>query len=135
MYGLGNKAPLFQKSRLRLKISTIGHSRREERRPMIAPRDSKKIFCTVVRVPTLAERTHDRLARPSDLLPWADPYIARLVQNLQAEVRSERVSQQSNSVKADSIYSDLEPPSPLTESEEEWFDRPRFTVEEKTQNQ
>ena len=27
--------------------------------------------------------------RPSDLLPWADPYIARLVRNLQEEVRQE----------------------------------------------
>ena len=29
--------------------------------------------------------------RPSDLLPWADPYIARLVRNLQEEVRQEMV--------------------------------------------
>ncbi|TWT37068.1 hypothetical protein KOR34_20150 [Posidoniimonas corsicana] len=28
--------------------------------------------------------------RPSDLVPWADPYIASLVRKLQREVREER---------------------------------------------
>ena len=74
---------------------------------MVAPRNTKKIYCTIVRVPTMPERVADRLARPSDLLPWADPYIARLVENLQQEVRSERMTS------ATSLQAELEPPSPV----------------------
>ncbi len=97
---------------------------------MVAPReDAKKVYCTIVRVPTLAERTSNRLARPSDLLPWADPYIARLVSNLQNEVRSERISK-NNWNTASTLKADLEPPSPIIETEEEWADQPRFTVQE-----
>ena len=61
---------------------------------MVAPRKTKKVFCTVVKVPSTDERSigpDKRFStRPSDLLPWADPYIARLVRRLQAEVRSDR---------------------------------------------
>lgn|GEM_PF-4632032 len=68
---------------------------------MVASRKVQKIVCCVVRVPdhpkqpqryTLADSNRTRLnsPRPSDLLPWADPYITQLVRNLQHEVRSER---------------------------------------------
>ncbi|QDU90798.1 hypothetical protein Pla175_42110 [Pirellulimonas nuda] len=52
-----------------------------------------KIRCTVVSMPTetvsMPNATQPRF-RPSDLLPWADPYIASLVHKLQNEVREER---------------------------------------------
>ncbi len=52
-----------------------------------------KIRCTVVSMPTetvgMSNATQPRF-RPSDLLPWADPYIASLVHKLQNEVREER---------------------------------------------
>ncbi len=68
---------------------------------MVASHRVRKVVCCVVRVPKHSEqlRCHslasgssprvDR-SRPSDLLPWADPYIAQLVRDLQHEVRSER---------------------------------------------
>lgn len=60
---------------------------------MIAPR---KIRCLVIEVPAemaaMSPRTRARF-RPSQLLPWADPYIASLVHKLQDEVRHERRSE------------------------------------------
>lgn len=91
---------------------------------MVAPQTTKKIYCTIVRVPTMPERVADRLARPSDLLPWADPYIARLVENLQQEVRSERMTS------ATTTYADLEPPSPVSEPDTDWSEEPRFNLGE-----
>lgn len=99
---------------------------------MVAPRDSKNIHYTIVRVPTLAERTHDRLSRPSDLLPWADPYIARLVQKLQAEVRSERITGGGDLNAVSALKADLDPPSPFIDTDEEWADQPRFTFQEES---
>ena len=95
---------------------------------MVAPRDSKKIYCTIVRVPTLAERSNNRLARPSDLLPWADPYIARLVENLQQEVRSERITRGDHWKAESHLSADLDPPSPVAEPDFDWSETPRFTV-------
>ena len=48
------------------------------------------IRCTVVAVPVSPDRclAHGAMAR--DLLPWADPYVAQLIKNLQDEVRHER---------------------------------------------
>ena len=91
---------------------------------MVAPRHTKKIYCTIVRVPTMPGRIEDRLDRPSDLLPWADPYIARLVENLQQEVRSERMTS------AATIQADLEPPSPVSEPDADWSEDPRFNIGE-----
>ena len=55
---------------------------------MVAPR---QIHCTVIAVPVAQDRLSRRLApRPSDLVPWADPYIASLITRLQTEVRLER---------------------------------------------
>lgn len=52
-----------------------------------------QIRCTVLAVSVETEgmpsKTQPRF-RPSDLLPWADPYIASLVHKLQNEVRQER---------------------------------------------
>jgi hypothetical protein len=57
---------------------------------MVAPR---KIRCLVIEVPSemaaMSPRTRARF-RPSQLVPWADPYIASLVHKLQNEVRHER---------------------------------------------
>lgn len=60
---------------------------------MVAPR---KIRCLVIEVSaeTAAMSPAARARfRPSQLLPWADPYIAQLVHKLQDEVRFERGSQ------------------------------------------
>lgn len=57
----------------------------------------RKIRCVVVVVPAevdgmihhdTPEASQPRF-RPSDLLPWSDPYIRSLVEQLQEEVRSE----------------------------------------------
>ncbi len=54
---------------------------------------ASNIRCIVVEVPVhkddvmIADRPRAR-----DLLPWADPYIAKLIRNLQDEVRSERAT-------------------------------------------
>ncbi len=92
---------------------------------MVAPRKTKKIFCTVVRIPAVENQrlssTNRFSCRPSDLLPWADPYIARLVHRLQDEVRSERHI-------ARSVFSDLDPPSPATDSDWQWQDESRWTL-------
>ena len=91
---------------------------------MVAPRKTKKVFCTIVRVPANNDRitaSPSRFStRPSDLLPWADPYIARLVRNLQEEVRSERRT-------ASSIRADLEPPMPSAEPDGGWSEDTRWT--------
>jgi hypothetical protein len=49
-----------------------------------------RVHCTVVAVPVLADRWTSRGAIARDLLPWADPYVAQLIRNLQDEVREER---------------------------------------------
>ncbi len=59
---------------------------------MVAPRNSRHIHCQIIALP--ASSASNRLERsqrkPSELLPWADPYIALLVKRLQTEVRAER---------------------------------------------
>ena len=121
---------------------------------MVAPRKSKKIFCTVIRVataddssmranekgPLLRRHRNSRLdnesnrmpsaSRPSDLLPWADPYIARLVTKLQEEVRDERAQSQVVSRIAGACLAELEPPCPSTENDWDWHDEPRWSVNE-----
>jgi len=55
---------------------------------------ARKVKCFVITVPAdEAASNNDHLesnVRPSDLLPWADPYIRGLVSKLQDEVRQER---------------------------------------------
>lgn len=53
----------------------------------------KNIRCTVVWDPNEEDRADSRVARPSDLLPWADPYIASLVRKLQREARHEATAE------------------------------------------
>lgn len=65
---------------------------------MVAARKVRKVVCVMVQdsdplggsFSLTGPLSGNRFAgRPSDLLPWADPYIARLVRNLQEEVRQE----------------------------------------------
>lgn len=49
-----------------------------------------RIHCTVVAVPASSQTGKTRGALARDVLPWADPYVAQLIKNLQDEVRSER---------------------------------------------
>ena len=52
---------------------------------------ARRIKCLVIEVPVT--RTPDTKTQPrqsaTDLLPWADPYIAGLIRKLQDEVRAE----------------------------------------------
>ena len=50
---------------------------------------SNRIRCTVVAVEVSSDRMMSR-GVAQDLLPWADPYVAQLIRNLQEEVRQER---------------------------------------------
>ena len=51
---------------------------------------SNRIRCTVVAVPVAMDGSISRGAIARDILPWADPYVAQLIRNLQDEVREER---------------------------------------------
>lgn len=93
---------------------------------MVAPRKIRKIVCTIVRVPVTEEALSNRIGRPSDLLPWADPYIARLVHNLQDEVRHEQTAAGNRWNVTSAVHNDLEPPCPCPEPEWEWKDEPRW---------
>ncbi len=99
---------------------------------MVASRNPRKVFCTVVRVPTAGQQAAHRLNRPSDLLPWADPYIARLVQNLQEEVRHERAATRHSWDLNSPIHADLEPPSPTSEPDWDWQEDPRWSFSDDT---
>ena len=58
---------------------------------MVAPNNQHTIRCYVVEVPV--EPYAGRLLetrRRREMLPWADPYIAGLVQRLKLEIESER---------------------------------------------
>lgn len=104
---------------------------------MVAPRKTKKIFCTVIRVPVADDNcmqvNNQRInsintdSRPSDLLPWADPYIARLVTKLQAEVRDERTQSRVVSRIAGTCLAELEPPTPNLDDDFDWSDEPRWS--------
>jgi len=110
---------------------------------MVAPRRTKKIFCTVVRVPAADDSimrsssnefntspiNNPRFStRPSDLLPWADPYIARLVSKLQDEVRDERSQSRVEVRSTSSLHVELEPPCPTTEGDWESRDDNRWST-------
>jgi hypothetical protein len=49
-----------------------------------------RVRCTVVAVSELDKPCQTRGALARDVLPWADPYVAQLIKNLQKEVREER---------------------------------------------
>jgi len=101
---------------------------------MVAPRKTKKIFCTVVRVSVADDTsmTNNRFStRPSDLLPWADPYIARLVTKLQDEVRDERKHFSTNNRIAATLQAEIEPAGPQTETDWDWQDETRRIFHDK----
>jgi hypothetical protein len=113
---------------------------------MVAPNKSRRVVCTIVRVADAPTATLESFVRkPSTLVPWADPYIAGLVRRLQSEVRLERAAMAARGEPspvlemfdnrgaaawlASSAVADLDPPSPMTDDEFEWFDLPRWTVD------
>jgi hypothetical protein len=49
-----------------------------------------RVRCTVIAVSQLDNACLSRGAIAREVLPWADPYIAQLIKNLQNEVREER---------------------------------------------
>jgi hypothetical protein len=51
---------------------------------------NNRIRCTVVSVPVTEDLCFSRGAIAREILPWADPYVAQLIKNLQEEVREER---------------------------------------------
>jgi hypothetical protein len=53
---------------------------------------ANRIRCTVVAVEVSPDRFTSR-GVVKDLVPWADPYVAQLIRNLQDEVRAERKMQ------------------------------------------
>ena len=102
---------------------------------MVAPRKIRRVFCTVVRVSDADESimVYDNRNphRPSDRLPWSDPTIARLVANLQDEVRSERriAKIERNTANwhiEDSAVAELEPPTPDWDQDFDWREQPRW---------
>jgi hypothetical protein len=94
---------------------------------MVASTKTRRVVCTIVRVAEEPAAATERLVRkPSTLLPWADPYIAGLVRRVQSEVRMERAAMADGVLKHASPVADLDPPSPMTEEDFEWFDVPRF---------
>jgi hypothetical protein len=52
-----------------------------------------RIRCTVVAVDDSEDGWMSRGAMARQVLPWADPYVAQLIKNLQEEVRQEREMQ------------------------------------------
>jgi hypothetical protein len=50
----------------------------------------RRIRCAVVAFGASTENGIPRGVIARDLLPWADPYVAQLIKNLQDEVREER---------------------------------------------
>lgn len=96
---------------------------------MVAFRKTRRVVCTVICVPADNEMESETLTaqRPSNRLPWSDPTIARLVANLQDEVRFERrqtkLAWRTNS----SPVADLDPPTPASDAEWEWREEPRWT--------
>ncbi len=114
--------------------------------PLNANTRNPRVVCMAVRVDPFARlRDGSLAAKPSALLPWADPYIAGLVRRLQSEVRFERadaadprnpranaaLSPVAKGVSAmrgfaTSPSADLEPPSPAVDAEWEGWDQPRW---------
>lgn len=102
---------------------------------MVAPRKIRRVFCTVVRVPDADESImvsqNQTQHRPSDRLPWSDPTIARLVANLQDEVRGERRTAKIQRHAAtwqyqEGFVAELEPPTPALDEDFDWRELPRW---------
>lgn len=56
----------------------------------------RNVNCQIVKVPATHSRHNSRLQPPMDLLPWADPYIAQLVRNLESEAAEHDDSETSD---------------------------------------
>jgi hypothetical protein len=111
---------------------------------MVAPVKNRRVVCQVVRV---SERPDlivpRRVRRPSALLPWADPYIVGLVEQLQNEVRRERTGFVAERPRSSSrlaeyavdargacrVVADLEPPTPGVDSDGDWWERPHWSID------
>lgn len=89
----------------------------------------KTIHCAVIALPAESTRMPQREPsrfRPSDLVPWADPYIASLVRGLQREVREEREERFLAEIEA--LESELSDPwAELGREEEGTSDAYQFT--------
>jgi hypothetical protein len=92
---------------------------------MVAPLTStQRIICTAIRIDDPKFTSANRVAyKPSELVPWADPYIAGLVRRLQSEVRFERA------VVAE-VRADLEPPTPAIDADWDSWDQPRWITDD-----
>jgi hypothetical protein len=93
---------------------------------MVAPRKTRRVVCTVIEVPVSPSFDFEATERPSSRLPWSDPTIARLVANLQDEVRTERLQAKLSSKVSRDAIADLDPPTPTIEDEWDWRDQPRW---------
>jgi hypothetical protein len=105
---------------------------------MVAPlTTTQRIVCTAIRVDEPGVSRGNRLAyKPSELLPWADPYIAGLVRRLQSEVRFERAVVEATTTAvaqrqcvAGGVMADLEPPSPSIDADWDAWDQPRWSID------
>jgi len=97
---------------------------------------NRRVVCVAIGVDPCARlRDGSRAAKPSTLVPWADPYIAGLVRRLQSEVRFERAAAAPAAHKgitathgfASAPFADLDPPSPANEGDWESWDQPRWS--------
>ena len=120
---------------------------------MVASNKTRRVVCTIVRVSEEPAVKRERFVRkPSTLVPWADPYIAGLVRRLQSEVRMERAARAERGEQRAGVdmfddrgaagvlkhaspkhvspsVADLDPPSPTSDEDFEWFDVPRFDLD------
>lgn len=115
---------------------------------MVASPKTRRVVCTIVRVPEFGGPLSKRFtSRPSDLVPWADPYIAGLVRRLQSEIRLERAASQSSdpttapigppkakpsaaeAKTADAPLCELEPPCPAYDPDWQWEEEPRWSLD------
>ena len=82
-----------------------------------------KIHCHVVGVPATGIPRVDQARGPMDLLPWADPYIALLLEKLEAVVAAE----QDELARDDQMQAEIPPPPPgenvefLSPGDGTWF--------------
>lgn len=94
---------------------------------MVAPRKTRRVVCTVIQVPVNESFELETQERPSNRLPWSDPTIARLVANLQDEVRSERRQAKLSWRTSNAPVADLDPPTPMLDEDWDWREGPRWT--------
>jgi hypothetical protein len=74
---------------------------------------ARTIHCTVVEVPAMSDPFLPRDGGFRDLVPWADPYIAALIENLR------RSAAQEDALDSDP-RNELPPPLDRDDSNENW---------------